>query len=79
MVNIFETTSAAGFGTMRLPQKDGEIDIEAYKEMADMFRGYTYFDTAYFTTTENRKAPSTGRRLPLPLGLLSGRRCRSTP
>lgn len=51
MVNIFgDNIPLLGFGTMRLPQKDGEIDIEAYKEMADMFieRGYTYFDTAYF-------------------------------
>lgn len=34
---------------MRLPQKDGEIDIEQTKQMVDMFleAGFTYFDTAW--------------------------------
>ena len=42
-----------GFGTMRLPLLDpedpGNIDLEQYEKMADMFieRGFTYFDTAY--------------------------------
>jgi len=38
-----------GFGFMRLPMADGEVDIEQTKKMVDMFmeRGYTYFDTAY--------------------------------
>jgi predicted aldo/keto reductase-like oxidoreductase len=42
-----------GFGLMRLPLIDPDdqtsIDIEKFKEMADMFinRGFTYFDTAY--------------------------------
>lgn len=38
-----------GFGLMRLPRKDGKIDIEQTKQMADMFisKGFTYFDTAY--------------------------------
>lgn len=38
-----------GFGLMRLPQKDGKIDIEQTKQMTDMFisKGFTYFDTAY--------------------------------
>lgn len=38
-----------GFGLMRLPKKDGQIDIEKLKEMADVFlaKGFTYFDTAY--------------------------------
>ena len=38
-----------GFGMMRLPMKDGEIDMEQTMEMVDMFlaHGYTYFDTAY--------------------------------
>ena len=38
-----------GFGLMRLPQKDGEIDIEQVKEMVDRFldAGFTYFDTAW--------------------------------
>ncbi len=26
-----------GFGLMRLPQKDGQIDIEETKQMVDMF------------------------------------------
>lgn len=38
-----------GFGLMRLPQKDGAIDVEQTKEMVDLFMdaGFTYFDTAW--------------------------------
>lgn len=38
-----------GFGLMRLPQVNGEIDIPQTCEMVDMFlsRGFKYFDTAY--------------------------------
>ena len=38
-----------GFGLMRLPKINGEIDIEQVKIMADDFlsNGFTYFDTAY--------------------------------
>ena len=38
-----------GFGLMRLPQKDGEIDLEQVKHMADAYleSGFNYFDTAY--------------------------------
>ena len=34
---------------MRLPQKDGVIDVEQTKKMVDMFlkEGFTYFDTAW--------------------------------
>ena len=38
-----------GFGFMRLPQKDGQIDLAQTKEMVDRFMaaGFTYFDTAW--------------------------------
>jgi predicted aldo/keto reductase-like oxidoreductase len=38
-----------GFGLMRLPQKDGVIDVEQVKIMVDKFlaAGFTYFDTAW--------------------------------
>ncbi|MBR4555146.1 MAG: aldo/keto reductase [Ruminococcus sp.] len=38
-----------GFGLMRLPQKDGEIDIGTVCNMADKYMeaGLNYFDTAY--------------------------------
>ena len=38
-----------GFGLMRLPKKDEEIDLEQVKEMVDRFlaAGFTYFDTAW--------------------------------
>ena len=38
-----------GFGLMRLPKIDDEIDIEQTKKMVDMFldAGFTYFDTAW--------------------------------
>jgi predicted aldo/keto reductase-like oxidoreductase len=41
-----------GFGLMRLPKKNGEIDIEQVSRMADEFlrKGFTYFDTAYVYT-----------------------------
>ena len=47
-----EKTRKLGFGLMRLPQKDGEIDIEQTKEMVDHFMdaGFTYFDTAWAYT-----------------------------
>jgi predicted aldo/keto reductase-like oxidoreductase len=38
-----------GFGLMRLPRRDGEIDVEQVKTMVDRFMeaGFTYFDTAW--------------------------------
>lgn len=38
-----------GFGLMRLPKKDGQIDIPAVCGLVDTFlaAGFTYFDTAY--------------------------------
>ncbi len=38
-----------GFGCMRLPMKDGEVDIEQTKQMVDLFlaEGFNYFDTAH--------------------------------
>lgn len=44
-----EEIGKLGFGLMRLPQKDGSIDVEQVKEMVDLFMeaGFTYFDTAW--------------------------------
>ena len=44
-----EHTKKLGFGLMRLPQKDGKIDVEMTKVMVDHFleAGFTYFDTAW--------------------------------
>jgi hypothetical protein len=38
-----------GFGLMRLPEKDGSIELEKVSEMVDkyMAAGFNYFDTAY--------------------------------
>jgi hypothetical protein len=38
-----------GFGCMRLPMKDGEVDYEEMKRMVDLFlaQGFNYFDTAH--------------------------------
>ena len=38
-----------GFGLMRLPEKNNEIDIEELKKMVDSYieAGFNYFDTAY--------------------------------
>ena len=44
-----EEIKKLGFGLMRLPQKDGKIDIEQTKIMVDKFleAGFNYFDTAW--------------------------------
>ena len=49
MNDIFSTMPKLGFGLMRLPQMDGEIDIPQTCEMVDMFlnAGFKYFDTAH--------------------------------
>ena len=38
-----------GFGCMRLPMKDGEVDTEEFSRMVDAFleAGFNYFDTAH--------------------------------
>ncbi len=49
MSYLGEEIKKLGFGLMRLPQKDGKIDIEQTKVMVDKFleAGFTYFDTAW--------------------------------
>ena len=44
-----EEIKKLGFGLMRLPMIDDEIDVEQTKAMIDLFlsHDYTYFDTAY--------------------------------
>ncbi|MCR4707537.1 MAG: aldo/keto reductase [Clostridiales bacterium] len=56
-----------GFGLMRLPQKDGRIDIQETAAMADEFlkRGYTYFDTAYvYAGSEEAFREAVVKRVP---------------
>ena len=38
-----------GFGCMRLPMRDGEVDTEEFSRMVDSFleNGFNYFDTAH--------------------------------
>ncbi len=49
MDHLGKNIKKLGFGLMRLPMLDGEVDIEQVKAMADKFlaAGFTYFDTAY--------------------------------
>lgn len=49
MAELGESIRKLGFGLMRLPQKDGVIDVEQVKAMVDRFMeaGFTYFDTAW--------------------------------
>ena len=49
MSYLGENIRKLGFGLMRLPMLDSEVDIEQTKQMVDMFMeaGFTYFDTAY--------------------------------
>ncbi|MCQ2422499.1 MAG: aldo/keto reductase [Lachnospiraceae bacterium] len=44
-----KTMPKLGFGMMRLPMKNGEIDMEQVNKMVDCYmeHGYNYFDTAY--------------------------------
>lgn len=50
MSSVFENVEKNfGFGCMRLPMKDGEVDTEQFCQMVDAFleSGFTYFDTAH--------------------------------
>ena len=49
MTYLGEEIRKLGFGLMRLPEKEGAIDIDQVKEMTDLFmkEGFTYFDTAW--------------------------------
>lgn len=49
MSNLGENIKKLGFGLMRLPMIEKEVDIEQTKQMVDLFmeKGFTYFDTAY--------------------------------
>ena len=67
MAFLGEEIKKLGFGLMRLPQKDGQIDIEQVKDMVDMFleAGFTYFDTAWaYNGSEDaiRKALDTAEK-----------------
>ena len=45
-----------GFGMMRLPEKDGELDLEQICKMVDAYlaSGMNYFDTAYIDRKSTR-------------------------
>lgn len=48
--DIFENVKKNfGFGCMRLPMKDGEVDTEEFSRMVDTFldNEFNYFDTAH--------------------------------
>ena len=50
MDNTFtEIKKNFGFGCMRLPMVDGEVDMEQFEQMVDLFleEGFNYFDTAH--------------------------------
>ena len=56
-----------GFGLMRLPKKDEEIDVEQVKVMIDRFlaAGFTYFDTAWaYTGSEDAIRQALVERYP---------------
>ena len=52
-----------GFGLMRLPKIENEIDIEQSKKMVDLYmsKGFTYFDTAY--VYENGKSEEATKEI----------------
>lgn len=61
MAYLGEEIKKLGFGLMRLPKTNGEIDIEESKKMVDLFlsKGFTYFDTAY--VYDNGKSEEAAR------------------
>ena len=62
-----EDIKKLGFGLMRLPQKDGKIDVEQTKVMVDKFldAGFTYFDTAWaYTGSEDAIRQALVERYP---------------
>ena len=66
MAYLGEEIRKLGFGLMRLPQKDGKIDVEQTKEMVDLFleAGFTYFDTAWaYAGQRGCHPPGAGRAL----------------
>lgn len=67
MAYLGESIGKLGFGLMRLPQKDGKIDIEQTKKMVDRFMdaGFTYFDTAWaYAGSENAIREALVERYP---------------
>lgn len=70
MNGVFENVKKNfGFGCMRLPMKDGEVDHEAFCEMADAFMaaGFNYFDTAHGylgTKSETAVREAVAKRYP---------------
>lgn len=66
MSNLFPQKKL-GFGLMRLPKKDGHIEVERVAAMADRFieQGFTYFDTAYvYAGSEEAFREAVVRRYP---------------
>lgn len=49
MFPFSEVKKNFGFGCMRLPMKDGEVDLAGFSRMVDEFldAGFNYFDTAH--------------------------------
>lgn len=49
MAYLGESIPKLGFGLMRLPMQNGEVDLPQLCDMVDLFmdKGFTYFDTAY--------------------------------
>jgi len=49
IVMFNEVKKKLGFGCMRLPMENGEVDINQFKDMVDRFiaDGFNYFDTAH--------------------------------
>ena len=49
MADVLLMATVFGFGCMRLPMKDGEVDTVKFSEMVDTFleNGFNYFDTAH--------------------------------
>lgn len=62
MAFLGEDIKKLGFGLMRLPMVNGEVDEEQVKQMVDLFlaAGGTYFDTAYgYLDGKSEKAVKT--------------------
>ncbi len=67
METLDESIGKLGFGLMRLPKVDGEIDIAQVSAMVDAFldAGFNYFDTAWgYAGSEDAIRQALGERYP---------------
>ncbi|MCM1381058.1 MAG: aldo/keto reductase [Muribaculaceae bacterium] len=62
-----------GFGCMRLPMKNGEVDFDEFAKMVDTFieNGFNYFDTAHgYVSGKSENALKSALQAAIPVQLM---------